>query len=313
MWMRHVTRMNVLFHTCKCIVSHVWMRRVIPCDAASCHTCECVIPQIWMRHVTHTHTSWHKSVRVSPHMTRHVYTYPTRLTHMYDTSQVTHVESWCASTYDNVHISDKTHSYVWHESGRIRRILVCVSPYDKTHIETRPTHICKVSKIIEAESWCVSLSILTTCCLVGHTQREHMSYVADMSYVWHAATHCNTLQHTATHCNTLMLYWWYKSCLAYCNTLQHTATHCNTLQHTATHCNTLQHTALVLVTRVSGGTGWRRLIGSPKLQIIFHKRATKYRSLLRKMTYKDKGSYDSSPPCSGKGFTDLAIWAGNRS
>ena len=44
-------------------------------------------------------------------------------------------------------------------------------------------------------------------------------------------------------------------------------------------------------------TGWRRLIGSPKLQMIFHKRATKYRSLLRKMTYKDKGSYESSPPC----------------
>ena len=44
-------------------------------------------------------------------------------------------------------------------------------------------------------------------------------------------------------------------------------------------------------------TGWRRLIGSPKLQIIFHKRATKYGSLLRKMTYKDKGSYESSPPC----------------
>jgi len=35
----------------------------------------------------------------------------------------------------------------------------------------------------------------------------------------------------------------------------------------------------------------------PKLQIIFHKRATKYRALLRKMTYKDKGSYESSPPC----------------
>jgi len=44
-------------------------------------------------------------------------------------------------------------------------------------------------------------------------------------------------------------------------------------------------------------TGWRRLIGSPKLQIIFHKRAIKYRSLLRKMTCKDKGSYESSPPC----------------
>jgi len=44
-------------------------------------------------------------------------------------------------------------------------------------------------------------------------------------------------------------------------------------------------------------TGWRRLIGSLKLQIIFHKRATKYRSLLQKMTYKDKGSYESSPAC----------------
>ena len=43
--------------------------------------------------------------------------------------------------------------------------------------------------------------------------------------------------------------------------------------------------------------GWPRLIGSPKLQIIFHKRATKYRSRLRKMTYEDKGSYESSPPC----------------
>ena len=43
--------------------------------------------------------------------------------------------------------------------------------------------------------------------------------------------------------------------------------------------------------------GWRRLIGSRELQIIFHERATKYRSLLRKMTCKDKGSYESSSPC----------------
>jgi len=46
------------------------------------------------------------------------------------------------------------------------------------------------------------------------------------------------------------------------------------------------------------GTGWRRLIGSPKLQIIFHKRATNYMALLLKMTYKDKGSYESLPTCS---------------
>ena len=47
----------------------------------------------------------------------------------------------------------------------------------------------------------------------------------------------------------------------------------------------------------SSDTGWRRLIGSPKLQIIFHKRAIKYRALVRQMTYQDKGSYESSPPC----------------
>jgi len=54
---------------------------------------------------------------------------------------------------------------------------------------------------------------------------------------------------------------------------------------------------LKVVSAQSSYTGWRRLIGSPKLQIISHKRATKYRSLLRKMTYKDKGSHESSPPC----------------
>ena len=44
-------------------------------------------------------------------------------------------------------------------------------------------------------------------------------------------------------------------------------------------------------------TGWRRLIGCLKLQVIFRKRATNYRALLRKMTCKDKASYDSIPSC----------------
>ena len=54
-------------------------------------------------------------------------------------------------------------------------------------------------------------------------------------------------------------------------------------------------------------TGWRRLIGSPKLQIIFNKRATKYRSLLMKMTYKDKRSYESLPPCNEIWETEQAF------
>jgi len=47
---------------------------------------------------------------------------------------------------------------------------------------------------------------------------------------------------------------------------------------------------------VSDDTGWRRPIGCLKLQVIFRKRATNYMALLRKMTYKDKASYGSSPP-----------------
>ena len=42
---------------------------------------------------------------------------------------------------------------------------------------------------------------------------------------------------------------------------------------------------------------WRRPIEYLKLQIIFLKRSTNYMALLRKMTYKDKSSYGSSPPC----------------
>jgi len=102
----------------------------------------------------------------------------------------------------------------------------------------------------------------------------------------HTATHCNILQHTTTHCNTL----------------QHTARHCNTLQHNATHCNTLPHTATQCHTLLQGGltlstTRRQRPIACLKLQVIFHKRDTNYRAFLQKMTYKDKASYLSSPPC----------------
>jgi len=46
------------------------------------------------------------------------------------------------------------------------------------------------------------------------------------------------------------------------------------------------------------GTGWQRPSGCLKLQVLFRKRATNYRALLWKMTYEDKASYDSTPPCS---------------
>ena len=50
--------------------------------------------------------------------------------------------------------------------------------------------------------------------------------------------------------------------------------------------------------------GWPRLIGCLKLQVIFRQRATNYRALLRKITYKDKASYDSTPPC----MNESCVW-----
>ena len=67
----------------------------------------------------------------------------------------------------------------------------------------------------------------------------------------------------------------------------------------------------ILVKRPHKDTGWRRLIESPKLQIIFHKRATKYRSLSRKITQKHKGSYEFSPPCNTTFHQCICIQGGN--
>ena len=58
--------------------------------------------------------------------------------------------------------------------------------------------------------------------------------------------------------------------------------------------NTYKHVTLGCI---KPETEWRRCTGYRKLQISFRKRATNYRALLRKMTYKDKASYGPSPIC----------------
>jgi len=84
-----------------------------------------------------------------------------------------------------------------------------------------------------------------------------------------------------------------------CSVVQCVAVCCSVLQFIAVRC-TLLHLVTVCCSVLYLSqcvTGWQRLIRCPELQIIFHKRATKYRALLRKMTYKDKRSYESSPSC----------------
>jgi len=44
-------------------------------------------------------------------------------------------------------------------------------------------------------------------------------------------------------------------------------------------------------------TGWRWCIGCLKLHLSFRRKATNYRALLHKVSYKYKSSYAPSPPC----------------
>jgi len=69
------------------------------------------------------------------------------------------------------------------------------------------------------------------------------------------------------------------------------------LPHPLAACHELvSRTQVVITTCVyMRTTGWQRPIGCLKLQVIFRKRATNYRTLWRKMTCKDKGSCASSP------------------
>jgi len=102
-----------------------------------------------------------------------------------------------------------------------------------------------------------------------------------------------------------------------CNTVQHSATQCNTLPHTATHCHTPQHTATQVAHPLYLETP--HTIFFKKINLLYactknhdmcerhscvrfkipkiHINSSNYRALLWKMTYKDKASYGSSPPC----------------
>jgi len=85
-------------------------------------------------------------------------------------------------------------------------------------------------------------------------------------------------------------------------------THISTPHHTTSSLASLSCSAFMLYACVciwfhacmqtfTRETGWRRPIGCLKMHIVFRKRATNHRALWRKITFKDKASYGSSPPC----------------
>jgi len=133
------------------------------------------------------------------------------------------------------------------------------------------------------------LCIHTYRCVCAYTRTHPHTHT-------HTRTHTRTHTHTYTYIHTDILSHTHTYNLSHNGQLLVQFVHIYTHLYTCIYAHTYVYT-YIYNTIHTHPTGWRRLIGSPKLQIIFHKRATKYRALLRKMTYQDKGSYESSPPC----------------
>jgi len=73
---------------------------------------------------------------------------------------------------------------------------------------------------------------------------------------------------------------------------------CTWVSHVTRTCGWVMSHIPVMPASISWhDTKWRRCIGCLKLQVSFCKRATNYRALLRKITCKDKASYESSLLC----------------
>jgi len=111
-----------------------------------------------------------------------------------------------------------------------------------------------------------------------------------MSHVAHVNESCRTCEWVVSHIWVSRVTHVNESCLTCQWVVCHMSMSCVTPMSESCHTYEKSHVT-------NRPTGWRRPIGCLKLQVIFRKRATNYRPLLRKMTYKDKASCESSPPC----------------
>jgi len=165
---------------------------------------------------------------------------------------------------------------------------------------------------------CLAVGCSVLQCIAVSCSRIWFRHIYILMYLWdmtHSYARHDTLQCVAVSCSVLQ---YVAVC---CSVLQCVAVCCSVFTilihtHDTTRCGAQK--AFWMYDRVifwqwrclaadihMGHTGWWRLIGCLKLQVIFRKRATNYRALLWKTTYEDKASYDSTPPCNS------FIWACN--
>jgi len=238
----------------------------------------CVTSHTWMSHVTHINESCH-------------------------TYECTTCEYW-----GDVRSGRFKLSRVTHNSCVTWRIHVC----DMSRV-TCHTHECVMSHIwmghnthtnVPTRIWRRCQIQINHVCVMSHTWMSHITYINESCHTYE----CTTREYGGDvesngWCHT---HEWVMS-RVWMNHNTHTnVLHANTqvvsnlnklrLCH-VTHMDESCYTYECTTCEYGSDTGWQRPIRCLKLQVIFRKRATHYRALLRKMTYKDKASYGSSPPC----------------
>jgi len=166
------------------------------------------------------------------------------------------------------HMYDMTHSHLWHDS------LACM---------TWLHHVCYVGTFTFTRvTWLIHMHNVTGSS-ISVTWHVHMWHVMPESYVYVPYVFiCMCSYVSSTYPESCV----YKSDVFVC------------VFYVFESCVTWD--AGIICVR----SGWRRPIGRLKLQVIFRKRASNYRALLRKMTYKVMASYGSSPPC----MSVLCLW-----
>jgi len=211
------------------------------------HTYEWVISPVWMSHVTHMNESCHTCWVVSHIWKGYAHEWVAVLRMCSPRNFVVH--KWVMS---------RTGDFKWRGLRPLLFFGTRTLSSSLTHIHTHtctPTYTHPVilhmhTNIKIQRNHSISLISHTPPCTPTHTNTNAHSQRRSITQAnKQTTTHAHVSTHAHVHAQ------WHT------HSRSHTTKQMHTCKHTCTHC--------------VGCTGWRRLIGSPKLQIIFHKRATK--------------------------------------
>ena len=278
-----------LFHMCDVPIlvrmrgEIYFLRFFLMCGVA--HMCSETLPDVWQD--SFISVMWHYSlVWVTRFIEIYVDVWPCTYVRRDSFIRVTGLFHTCDTTLPVglVRMCDEICFTVWHESYVRRDSFIWMIGL---------FHTCDVTLLVSM--WQDSSKIIFMCGIA-------LMFGETLSYVWQDSFICMMCDVIllVRMCGKNLLYVWQDSfvCVAWsCISVTWLIRMCEVTHYICDMTHSLVCVAGFICMCRLKHTGWRRLIGCLKLQVIVHKRATKYRALLRKMISKDKASYGSSPPC----------------